>query len=258
MSETEFPAKGKPLQLALARLQDAGRAASLATPQVVRMDRIGDAPLPRATGMRRDRETTIFSPDGYALGKQQNYRRLKRARDHMKKVTLGNSKAETEIKYRKPLDEWDPEELARGRVRDRNGGFTGSAPKWISGEVHEEAMDRFTSIVKTGMRIAAIDAVTVVQDILRNDEIDNRGRPQVAPSTKLQAAQFLIEHLVGKPTQRVEADVSVKLQGILASVMVNPNEAGDGYTPGHLPGITMQLAAARGADDDEILEGGDG
>lgn len=257
MPDTEFPAKGKPLQLALARLNAVGQAAREATPQVVRMDKVTQ-PLDKPSGVKRDREPTKFSPDGYALGKQQNYRRLKRARDHMQKVTLGNSKAETEIKYRKPLDEWDAEELARGRVRDRKGGFTGSAPKWISGEIHEEAMDRFTSIVKTGMRVHAVDALTVIGSIINNEEIDNRGRPQVAPSTKLQAAQFLIEHVVGKPTQRVEQDISVKLQGILASVMVNPNEAGDGYTPGHLPGITMQLAAARGADDDEVLEGGDG
>lgn len=258
MHETSFPAKGKPLQLALARLNAAGLAAREATPAVVRMDRVTQ-PLDKPSGVRRDKEKTRFSPDGYALGKQQNYRRLKRARDHMKKVTMGNSRAETEIKYRKPLDEWEPEELARGRLRDKNGGWSGSAPKWVSGEIHEEAMDRFASIVKTGMRVAALDGIKVVQDILNNEEIDNRGRPQVGASTKLDAAKFLIEHIVGKPTQRVEQDVSVKLQGILASVMVNPNEAGDAYMPSHLPGITMQLAAAGKPDDDEdLLEGGDG
>lgn len=257
MPDKEFPAKGKPLQLALARLNAVGLAAKEATPQVVDMSRVSQG-LDRPTGMLRDSERTKFSPDGYALGKQQNYRRLKRARDHMKKVTMGNSKAETEIKYRKPLDEWDPEELARGRLRDKNGGWGGSAPKWISGEIHEEAMDRFTSIVKTGMRVAALDGIQVVQDILRNEEIDNRGRPQVAPSTKLQAAQFLIEHVVGKPTQRIEQDISVKLQGILASVMVNPNEAGNGYQPGHFPGVTMQLAAAGRSDDEDELDDSDG
>lgn len=208
----------------------------------------------RPTGRPRDDDPTSFSPEGYALGKQQNYRRLRRARKKFEKTILGNSVAEQAVKYRKPLSEWDNEELARGKPRDKNGKFSGPTPKWVTSELHEEAMDRFTSIVKTGMRVATVDAIEVIKMVLNDDTVDNRGKPVTPASTKLQAAQFLIEHVVGKPTQRIEQDVSVKLQAILGQVMVNPTEDGGGsYAPAHFPGMTMQLAEAAGVDDDEEL-----
>lgn len=202
-----------------------------------------------ATGRWRDEDAAPMSPEGYRLNKQQIYRRQKRAQDAFaKKMNL--SEVEKEIKFRKPLSEWDAEELARGRPRNRDGSFRGPKPAYVSGEIYEEAMDRFKSIVKTGMRVATVDAIQVVQGILNDDSTDNRGRPLVAASTKLQAAQFLIEHVVGKPTQRVENDVSVKLQAILGSVMVNPSEMATGnYMVGHLPGLTMELAAAATEED---------
>ena len=155
--------------------------------------------------------------------------------------------------YRKPLAEWDEEELARGRPRDAKGTFAGPKPAWITPEMHEEAISRFQAVVKTGMQAATVDALKAVTDILVNDEVDNRGKPVVGASTKLQAATFLLEHVVGKPKQTIEQDISVKLQGLLASVMVQPDELG-GMQSGHLPGYTMELAEA--VDPDEY-EGGE-
>lgn len=165
---------------------------------------------------------------------------------------------EWDILY-KPVEEWDLEELAAGRPRDKNGGFRGPKPGWITREVYERAMEQFTSAIKSEMNKLSPDAVKTIQYLLGNEEQDARGRPIVGAPVKLQAAQFLIEHLVGKPTQRVEQDISVKLQAILGDVMVNPTVkvdrdgtpygalppgAGD-YTLAHYPGQTMPL----GADD---------
>jgi hypothetical protein len=41
---------------------------------------------------------------------------------------------------RKPMSEWDTEELARGRPRDKNGGFRGDTPKWITPLMLDEEM----------------------------------------------------------------------------------------------------------------------
>jgi hypothetical protein len=256
MREEDFRQKGKPLQLALARLNATGLAESRATPAVVDMSRVKE-PIARPTGRPRDKEPTGYNPDGYSLKKQQQYKRMRRLKDRMDKVTLGSSVAEQVVKFKKPLAEWDNEELARGRPRDKDGRFRGSAPAWVSGEIHEEAMDRFTSIVKTGMRVATVDAIEVIKSILNDESVDNRGRNVVGAGTKLDAAKFLIEHVVGKPTQRIESDVSVKLQAILGVVMANPTEMATGYVPAHLPGLTMQLAEAAN-DDEELLEDSDG
>lgn len=226
-------------------------AAPQATPQVVDFTDEVDY-VQHTTGRWRDPGVRPISPDGYVLNKQQIYRRMKRAREkYLEKMNIGQ--VEKQTYYKKPLADWDAEELARGRPRNAQGNFKGPKPAWVSAEMHEEAMDRFKSIVRTGVRVASIDAVEFMQRMINDESTDNRGRPLVPASTKLTAAQFLVEHLIGKPTQRIESDVSIKLQGILAGVMVNPGEQATGsYMPAHFPGMTMELAeAAHGEGDEE-------
>lgn len=124
----------------------------------------------------------------------------------------------------KPLEEWDHEELARGRPRAKDGTFKGPTPKYISRELHEETIRRFNKVVKEEMNVHTIEALSVLQSILIDEETDDNGKPRVAAGTKLDAAKFLLEHIVGKPTQRVETDISVKLQGILGAAMVIPGQ----------------------------------
>ena len=202
------------------------------------------------TGRWRDRGIKPLSPEGFRLDKKQIRMRQKRLQEGMENRSY-LSTAEVDILYKKPIIEWDEEELARGRPRNRDGTFSGPQPKWVTAEMHEQAIERFTMIVRSGMRAATVDAIDVVKQILTNEDTDNRGKPVVAASTKLQAATFLIEHIVGKPTQRVESDVSVKLQGILGAVMVNPDEMGGGFSPAHFPGITMELAEVPREEEDE-------
>lgn len=248
---------GKALQLELARLHAEATADPQATPQVVDFTNIVDY-VQHTTGRWNDPGARPISPEGYVLNKQQIYRRMKRAKAaFLAKMEIGQ--AEQAALHKKPIADWDAEELARGRPRDSKGGFKGPKPSWVTAEIHEEAMERFKSIVRTGVRVASIDAVEFMQRMINDEETDNRGRPLVPASTKLQAAQFLVEHLIGKPTQRVESDVSVKLQGLLGAVMVNPGEQATGsYMPAHFPGFTMELAAGQSDEDDyeeaEIVE----
>lgn len=165
---------------------------------------------------------------------------------------------EADYLFQKPLDEWDFEELAHGRPRSSDGSFRGRSPKWITAAVHEQAMERYTAAVKSEMNTTTVDALEAIKHILSNEDVDDKGKPIVPAGTKLEAAKFLIEHVVGKPKQRMEADVSVKLQGILGQVMVNPAQAlmdpsmgGQGYTMAHYPGITMEMATAVTEDFDE-------
>lgn len=127
----------------------------------------------------------------------------------------------------KPLEEWDEEELARGRPRAEDGSFRGKAPTWISRELHEEILKQFTDATQGELRGLIPKALASIQVILESTELDEKGRAVVPYATKLDAAKWVIEHLVGKPTQRVEADISVKLQAVLASALVNPDSAGE-------------------------------
>jgi hypothetical protein len=113
-------------------------------------------------------------------------------------------------------------------------------------------MERFRGAIKTEMNKHTVDALGTIHWILSNEEVDDKGKPIIPPGAKLDAAKWLLEHTVGKPTQRIESDISVKLQAILGSVMVNPAEAltQGQYTVGHLPGVTMPMATA----DDDVLD----
>lgn len=193
--------------------------------------------------------------DGKLLTPKQIRARARRKMKRMERMT----DQEFSYLYSKPIDEWDLDELAHGRPRNSEGRFSGPKPKWITTAIHEEAMTRYTSAVKSRMNATTVDALDVIKQLINDDERDDKGKPIVPAGTKLEAAKFLIEHVVGKPTQRLEQDVSVKLQGILGQVMVNPAEVLNGhqtYELGHLPGITIPLGVEEdaGSDDDELLD----
>jgi len=158
-----------------------------------------------------------------------------------------------ELPYRS-VDEWDMEELAQGRPRNAIGTFAGSKPSYVTRAVHEAAMARFQEMVKSGMNVHTIRALSTLEELLESREVDDKGKPIVPPSTRAEIAKFLLEHIVGKPKQHIETDISVKLQGILGHVMVSPDSIqSDSLKLAHLPGVTMPMADARD-DDDEYID----
>ena len=209
-----------------------------------------------------DRDGNLNAPrtaDGKLLTAKQIRARARRKAKRMERMT----DQEFEAIYHKPIEEWDLEELAHGRTRNAKGSFSGPSPKWINREVHERSMERFKAVIKSRMNGQTVGAIDALEWILTNEEVDERGRYVIPPSTKADVAKFLLEHTVGKPTQRVESDISVKLQAILGQVMVNPAEAllppsegGQGYQIGHLPGVTLPMGAADDVEDaDVVLDG---
>lgn len=159
--------------------------------------------------------------------------------------------AEQKALLGKPIEQWDIEELARGRPRDKNGNFSGQAPKWITREMHEQSIEMFKKLIRTDMQSLSVRALEVLGDIMDNEDEDDKGKLVVPAATKVDVAKFLIEHLIGKPTQPIEADVSIRLQGILANVMVQPGEM-SGYTPS----ASHRVLEGTVVEDDEEDEDG--
>lgn len=199
------------------------------------------------------------TPEGKLLTKKQIRARARRrlargGRSRQPAVT----KQEFEALY-KPIEDWDLEELAKGRPRAANGKFTGRVPSWITREVHEKAMERFQLVIKSELSAMNGDALDTMRWILNSDAEDAKGKPLVPASVKAQMSMFLIEHTIGKPKQHVQQDISVKLQAVLGAVMANPNEAlappsqggrlgepaldAPGYQLAHLPGHTIPIGA---------------
>lgn len=166
----------------------------------------------------------------------------------------------------KPIDEWDIEELARGRPRDARGGFRGMPPKYMPRAVHERITERFKMLVRDQMNANAVQALGVVSNLISSDDIDDKGKPIVPASVKLDASKWLVEHVIGKAVQPTQTDVSVKLQGILGAVMVNPTFDDShpdmaalprGYTPAHF-GTRGEAIDVESWDDEDEDEDGNG
>lgn len=122
--------------------------------------------------------------------------------------------------YKKPVHEWDLEELARGRVRDKNGKFTGRGPSWITPEIMKEAKRRL--LAETYGKLAGhIDqAVITMGKLLVSEETDDNGKPLVDAKTKFAAAAFIIEHTIGKPKAVIEIDATEETKSVLASAII--------------------------------------
>ena len=206
-------------------------------------------------GIRQDPVKRKVDADGKLLTPKQIRARARRRAARLEKSIM--TEQEMNVLYRKPIAEWDLDELARGRPKNAQGHFKGPKPQWVTQIVHEEAMELYKSAIRTNMRSTTVSALDLLQEVINDDNVDDKGKPFVPASVKVDVAKFLIEHAIGKPVQHVEGDISVKLQGILGQVMVNPAEIMGpngrqmGYDIGHMPGITMELAQGGSRDDDD-------
>ena len=175
------------------------------------------------------REPTLGAQGGI-MGRpitSKNKKQIRQRARRKMKVALD----EVELLYDgRGIDTWDMEELARGRPRAVDGTFKGKAPAYINRSIHEQIVKRFEEIVREEMNGHTVEALKVIGELLKSVEVDEKNKPIVAAGTKLDAAKFLIEHVIGKPKQRMETDISVKLQAILGSSMVNPVNGG-GFAP---------------------------
>lgn len=113
----------------------------------------------------------------------------------------------------KAIEEWDHEELARGRPRRSDGTFKGPIPAWVTDELQEEAARRFKRWLRNEMAAKSIPAMRAVADLVEDAESDR---------VRLDAAKFLLEHVVGKPQQEVTGDIRMNIQHLLANVLVTP------------------------------------
>lgn len=189
-----------------------------------------------------------FGSKGRPIGRPITSKEKKQIRQRARRKMSKVSDEEMEILYGKPLEDWDMEELARGRAKAVDGTFKGKTPRWMDRRLHEQIVKRFEEVVRTEMNAHTVDALTIIGKILKDEEVDEKGKPRTPAGTKLEAAKFLVEHVIGKPKQRTETDISVKLQGILGSAIMNPGI--NGGTPQLAQGF-IEVPSWEADDDDD-------
>lgn len=223
-----------------------------ATPRVIDFAAAARMPDPDRPGRIIDERDE--NEDGLVMTPKRMRARARRAARRGQKIRVGDAEA-----LWKPIEEWDMEELARGRPRAADGSFRGPKPKYLSREIHEQAMENFKSMVRSEMNGSTVDALVVLSGLLTNDDTDNKGKPIVAAATKADVAKWMVEHVLGKAVQPTTTDISAKLQLILGAAMVNPAEVDmpaelEGYRPAHIGQRIEQVSADEDEDDIEDAE----
>lgn len=148
----------------------------------------------------------------------------------------------TQAGHMKPIEDWDIEELARGRPRGSNGKFQGAAPAWLTEAHIREAKKRLITLSMGEMGAYVTKAIKVVADVMNDKEESGR--------TRLDAAKFIIEHVVGKAPATIEVtSASEQAKTTLNAILMTRDEDGnliEDYDPGVIEGDSWEVK-----DDDE-------
>lgn len=132
--------------------------------------------------------------------------------------------ADIETLYQKPIEEWDWEELSRGKPRGANGNFQGDKPKWITPAIQAEARRRMRMLTEDELMTHAKSAIDVLKELMSDQGIDDFGKPTTPASVKLQAAQYILNHVIGTPKARVEVNQGTDpVAELMGGVLVNPD-----------------------------------
>lgn len=198
------------------------------------------------------REPARIGSRGGVIGRPISSKQKKQIRQRARRKLAKLSEDEQEALWGKDIGSWDLEELARGRPRADDGSFRGKAPGFISRQLHEEIVRRFEEIVRQEMNGYTVDALRMLETVLGDNTTDVKGRRNTPRSVQVDVAKFLIEHVIGKPKQRTEADISVKLQGILGMAIANPTQDGTGQY--ELPASYQDVPSWEEDDDEESRE----
>lgn len=155
-----------------------------------------------------------------------------------------------ELVYEKPVKEWDWDELSHGRPRGKDGTFAGLKPMWITPAITAEAKRRMRSMTEEQLMVHADAAIKVLNTLMTDSDVDDFGKPTTPAAVKLQAAQYVLNHIIGTPKARVEIDTHNPLAELMGGILVNP----DGE-PSHMI-VEGTVVDQEEADDNDA--GGDG
>jgi hypothetical protein len=147
--------------------------------------------------------------------------------------------------YKRPVSEWDLEELARGRPRNSAGTFSGAPPKWITPVVMAEAKRRLAQNAFGELAVHLPLAIKVIVKLMESKALDDKGRPLVDAATKAKCAMFIVEHVVGKP----KASIDISGTDVVGSFLANALVLDDG-DPAH-PVVDGQFYETPEDDEEE-------
>lgn len=145
----------------------------------------------------------------------------------------------------KPVSEWTFQELAAGKPKNPDGTWrSGAKPKWITGKVQQEIRRRLVEVGHDELAKYLPHAIRCMYLLIQNTDVDAFGRAVVDSGTKLKAAQFIVEQIMGKAKQRVDHGFEQGFREFLAGAVVVDGQ------PAH-PVVEGQWSEGEDDDDDD-------
>lgn len=108
----------------------------------------------------------------------------------------------------KPIEEWDWEELSRGRPRNKKGTFIGPKPGPLTPAIEDERRRRITQLTMTEIAAQARDALKTIHELMTDKGVDDEGRPTTPAKVRLDAATYYLDQFIGKARTSVEFSAS--------------------------------------------------
>jgi len=180
-------------------------------------------------------KTIVVKGEPLAISREQIKRRLMRSKRGDKRER--DMRLYVEHVLGKPIEQWDLEELARGKVRNRNGRFTGG-PRFqhISPLLDKEIANRLRHMALREIQGNVYTAIEVITDLMLHSERDE---------IKFKCAQLVLEYTLGTPQQNINlAGDAGAVAATLAKALVMP-----GGAPAH-PIIDGSVVAEEDEGDD--------
>jgi hypothetical protein len=98
------------------------------------------------------------------------------------------------------LEDWDDEELLRGRRRSKNGKFSGRAPRIVPAALHHELTRRRFQRSYALMADSLVDAAMMLRAVVNDEE--------ASYAYRIRAAEVMFERVVGRPREHISLDVA--------------------------------------------------
>jgi len=112
-------------------------------------------------------------------------------------------------------DDLDVEELARGRLRNKNGNFAGRPPRALPTEMVKAMRREFFKRGDAMFEDNYIMAIKTMVSIMKYSDDD---------AVRFRAAQYVVERIAGKTPEHVSISVDAPWQVLLSKILVPPEE----------------------------------
>lgn len=111
------------------------------------------------------------------------------------------------------IEDWDDDELRRGRRKDKNGRFTGRDPVVVPTNCYRELLRRQLRTAEVSLASNLNEAAVALAAIIKS--------PMAEDKDKINAAKILIDRVMGKAPERLQVSTDTPLfQVVLAGGIV--------------------------------------